>query len=147
MDATWDDSSNTVQTVKSNDIGFDYFCITTEEISRTRNLDLCPTDVPVCSAVRCNYYYHNNCVLDTYNLNKLKGIAQTAAANKSKSFTFKCANKNLYEQCKEQLFAQESDGYELLKAAAKADKQIRSDGYSYSYDKNIFTITIKFKYK
>ena len=147
LDTTWDDSSNTVQTVKTNDLGFDYFCITTDELTRTRDVDLCPTDVPSCTATRGNYYYHNDMVLDTYDLNKIKAIAQTAAKNKSNSFTFKCKTKALFEQAMSQLCSVGQDCYDALKAAAKIDKQILSNTYSYSYDKNIWTITVKFKYK
>jgi hypothetical protein len=147
MDSTWDDSSNTVQTVKSDDVGFKYFCITTEELTRTRDLSLNPTDMPNCTATRGNYYYHNDLVLDSYDLDKIKIIAQTAAKNNSKSFTFKCTGRSLFEQTMAQLCSEGQDCYETLKAAAKHDKQILTNTYSYSYDKNIFTVTVKFKYK
>lgn len=147
LDTTWDDSSNTVQTVKSNDPGMDYFCITTDEIARTRDTDLCPTEILSCGATRANYYYHNDFVLDTYDLDKIKVIAQTAAKNQSKSFSFKCKTKALYEQALAQLCADGQDCYRVLKAAAKINNKIRSNMYVYSYDKNIWTITVKFKFK
>ena len=147
LDTTWDDSSNTIQTVKSNDLGFNYFCITAEELLRTRNIDLSPTDMPACNATRANYFHHNDYVLDSYDLNKIKAIAQTAARNKSKALTFKCTSKALFEQTLNQLCAAGEDGYEALKAAAKVDKKILTNTYSYSYDQNIWTITIRFKYK
>lgn len=147
LDSTWDDSSNTIQTVKNNDFGFDYFGITTDELTRTRDLELCPIDAPVCSATRGNYYYHNDYVLDTYDLNKIKAIARTAAKNQSKSFTFKCMSKALYEQCMTQICFIGQDCYDVLEAAAKIDKHILPTSYTYSYDKNIWTITVKFKYK
>lgn len=147
LDATWDDGSNTVQTVKSTDLGFDYFCITTDELMRTRDTDLCPTDLPVCNATRGNYYYHNDLVLATYDLDKIKAIAQSAAENKRSSFTLKCKSKALYDQTLSRLCANGQDCYDVLKVAAKIDKQILSNTYSYSYNKNIWTITVKFKYK
>ncbi len=147
LDTTWDDSSNTVQTVKTNDLGFDYFCITTEELLRTRDLELCPTDMPTCDATRSNYYYHNDFVLETYDLNKIKMIAQTAAKNNSKSFSFKCKSRSLFDQALSQMCDVGQDCYEVLKAAAKIDRQILSNTYSYLCDKNIWTITVKFKYK
>ena len=147
LDTTWDDSSNTVQTVKKNDPGFDYFCITAEELKRTRNIDLCPTDVPHCDAIRANYYVHNGMVLDAYDPDKIKAIAQTAAKNQRKFFTFKCKTKALYDQALAQLFVTGQDGFDVIKAAAKANKKILADAYSYSYDKNIWTITVKFKFK
>ena len=147
LDTTWDDSSNTVQTVKNNDPGFDYFCITTQELIRTRDLELCPTDVPICSAIRGNYFYHNDCIVDSYDLNKIKSIAQIAANNKSKFFAFKCQTQELYEQYFDNMCVKYQDCCEVLKSASKIDKQILSNTYSFSYDNNIRTITIKFKYK
>lgn len=147
LDTTWDDSSNTVQTVKSNDTGFAYFCITTDELSRTRDIDLCPTDLPICGATRGNYYYHNNLVLDSYDLSRIKAIAQTAVKNQKSSFTFKCKTKALYHQALTQLCAMGQDCYDVLKVASKVNKKILTNTYSYSYDKNIWTITVKFKFK
>lgn len=147
LDTTWDDSSNTVQTVKKNDLGFDYFCITTEELTRTRELDLCPTDVPPCDATRGNYYHHNDYVLDTYDLSKIKAIAQTAAGSKCKSFTFKCNSKELLDETLSRLCTDGQDCYDALKAAAKIDKQIASNTYSYTYDRNIWTVTVNFRYE
>ncbi len=147
LDTTWDDSSNTVQTVKTTDTGFDYFFVTTEEISRTRKTDLCPIDMPKCDATRANYYYHNDLVLNSYDLNRIKAIAQTAARNHGKFFTFKFKTKALFEQALARLCAEGTDCYEALKAAAKEDKQIKTNTYSYSYDKNIWTITVVFKYQ
>ncbi len=147
IDATWDDSSNTVQTVKKNDLGFDYYCITTEEMSRTRDFKLCPCEMPECNDIKCNYYYHNNLVLDKYDLAKIRSIAQAAAKKKYKSFTFKCKTKAVYDQSINQLCVVGHDCYEAIKAAAKIDKNILTNKYSYAYEKNIYTITIKFKYK
>lgn len=147
LDTTWDDGSNTVQTVKSLNLGFDYFCITTDELKRTRDVDLCPTDIPICNALRCNYFTHNNYDLDTYDLDRIKEIAQIAAKNKGRAFAFKCKSKALFEQAKSQLCSSGQDCYEVLRAAAKYDKQILSTTYSYTYNLNIRTITILFKYK
>lgn len=147
LDTTWDDSSNTVQTVKTNDLGFDYFCITTEELTRTRDVDLCPAEIPDCEATRGNYYYHNDFVLDSYDLNKIRAIACAAAKNQSKSFAFKCKTKTLFDQALSNLCADGRDCYDTLKAAAKINKKILSNTYSYTYDKNIWTITVRFKFK
>ncbi len=145
LDTTWDDSSNTVQTVKSNDFGFDYFCITTEEMKRTRDIDLCPTDVPICSATRANYYNHNDLVINSYDFDKLASLARDAAAAGRKFFTFKCATKALFDQVHDQLYVSQNGLGELLKAASKADKRISAG--TYARDTNILTMTVRFKYK
>ena len=147
LDTTWDDSSNTIQSVKSTDLGFDYFCITTDELCRTRQTDLCPTDMPSCVATRANYYVHNDFVAEQYDLNKIKFVAMTAAQHKHPAFTFKCTSKALFDEALSRLCADGQDCYDVLKAAAKQDKRIQTNSYCYSYDKNIWTITVKFKYK
>ena len=147
LDTTWDDSSNTIQTVKRNDLGFDYFCITTDELTRTRDVSLSPADMPVCNAVRANYYYHNDLVLDSYDLNKIEEIAKRAAKNKEKFFTFKCKTRQLYDQILHQLCVSGKDCYDVLKGAAKANRQVSSSKYLYLYDVDIWTITIIFDMK
>lgn len=146
LDTTWDDSSNTVQTVKTNDPGFSYFCFTTEELARTRDVELCPTAVPRCDATRCNYFYHNDYVLDSYELDKIKTIARKAVQNGGKAFSFKCKSQAVMERTVEQLFFASQDCHEALKAAAKLDKHIIDDA-AYSTDGNMRTIKIGFKYK
>ena len=77
----------------------------------------------------------------------LKIILKNIAKNQSSFFTFKCQTKALYDQALSQLCANGQDCYDALKAAAKINKKILTNTYSYSYDKNIWTITVKFKFK
>ncbi len=147
LDATWDDSSNTIQTVKQNNLGLTYFCITSEELLRTRDLSLTPVDAPMCTATKANYFDHNDLVLENYDLAKVKAIAQDAAANKRKSFSFKCRSRSVFDTAVNQLLVSGQDCGEVIKAAAKQDKQIDTGSYRYTCDKNIQTVTILFKYK
>ena len=86
-------------------------------------------------------------VLDTYDLNKIKLIAQTAAKNKSKSFTFKCASKAVFDEAFRHVCVEYDAGYEAIKAASKKDKKLRSDAFTYSYNNDLWTITVRFQYK
>lgn len=147
LDVTWDDSSDTVQAVKSNDLGFDYFCITSEELSRTRDLAYCPVPMPECTATKANYYHHNGLVLDAWNGDKVKAFAVAAAEKGNKSFTFKCASKAAFDEAFRRLCVEYDAGYEALKAAAKKNKKLRTDAFSYSYNNDLWTITVKFQYK
>ncbi len=147
IDTTWDDGSNTVQEVKNTDLGFSYFCITTEELLRTRDTDMCKIELPVCSATRANYYYHNGLVIDKYDLNRIREAAAIFAKNNCKSFTFKCANKAIYNRAIAAMFNEGKDCIEALKAAGKADKRINTESYMYNFNKDIYTIRVFFKYK
>lgn len=147
VDATWDDYSNTNQAVKHDEFGYNYFCITTEEIQRTRKVDLCPTDVPICSAVGANYYYHNSLILTKYDLNEIKRFAAEAAERGLDKFSFKCGSIAVYREAINRLFVSSSEGFSAVGAAAKANRKIDGSTYSYSWDAEICTITIKFKFK
>ncbi len=147
IDTTWDDSSNTVQAVKDTDMGFNYFCITTEELCRTRDTSLNPIEMPICTATKANYFYHNDFVLEAYDLAKIKVIAQLAARGGRQSFTVKCKTQAIFDATVEELCNKGGDCYEALKSAAKADKKISTDGYRYSSKKQTRTVTIYFKYK
>jgi hypothetical protein len=92
-------------------------------------------------------YPYNDYALIAYDLNKIKAIAQTAAKNKSKAFTFKCKSKALLEEAMSKMCSEGLDCYEALKAAAKIDKQILTNTYRVTYDDDIWTVTIIFKYK
>lgn len=147
MDATWDDRSNTIQTVKRTDTGFDYFCITTEELERTRETDMCPVEMPLCTAVKANYYVHNQLLFETYDLSKITDIAKRAAQNNERSFTFKCKTQELYDYALERLILSGKDCFAVLKSVSKVNKKVMDSKYSYMFDNHIRTITVTFKYK
>jgi hypothetical protein len=147
MDATWDDSSNTVQAVKSTELGFNYFCVTTDEMSHTREFDMCPVEMPECKALKANYYYHNNLVIDSYDLNKIKAIAINAAEKSGKYFTFKCKTLATYKDTLNRLCVEGDDCFDVLKAAAKVNKDIDPSSYTYNYDRNVYTIRVNLKQK
>ena len=74
-------------------------------------------------------------------------IAQSAAENNGTFFTFKCANRALYEDALDRLCAQKKDCLTAVQAAAKANNKIQGNSYSYRYDKNLWTITVYFRYQ
>ncbi len=146
-DPTWDDRSNTDQAVKNTDIGLKYFCITTEELYRTRDTILCPTAMPIFTATDANYYYHNGFVIDSYDLDKIKSIAKIFAANDADWFSIKCKTKAVYDQAFLRLCISGSDCDEIIRAARKENKKIDEGKYQYYYDPDLWVITIKFNRK
>ncbi len=147
MDTTWDDNSDTIQSVKNTDYGFDYFCITTEELLQTRDTSRCPVPMPRCTATKANYFYHNDAVLDSYDPAKIKTLAQTAAQSKATGFAVKCLSDAVYAQALDQLCVKGADCFEALKLASRHNKQIQPEKYSYSCNKTIRTIRVNFKFK
>jgi len=145
LDATWDDSSNTIQTVKRNEMSYKYFCVTTEEMQRTRLFNWCPTEMPLCTATKCNYHYHNNAVIDSYDIKKIREIAVAAAKRGAEEFTVKCTSEQAYRETFDKLCRDCTDCYAILKDAAKANKQINHNSYKYAPDEIMRVITIYFK--
>ena len=147
LDTTWDDNSNTVQEVKRNELSLVYFCIMTEELLRTRKLDLNPMELPVCNATRANYYHHNGLVLDSYDLKKIISFAEASAKAKRPYVTFKFLNQAAYDESYAKLLASGSDWHDVMKAASKADKRIDADGLTGQNDDTMRVLTLFFKYK
>ena len=58
MDTTWGDRSNTDKSKSHEGIGYDYFCITTEELLKNHTPDE-DFPVPLCTATKCNYKVRN----------------------------------------------------------------------------------------
>ena len=145
LDTTWDDSSSTVQVVKNYDLSFDYFCVTEEELMRTRTIEKHHDQFPTCTATRANYFSHNDLVIQTYDPEKLKTIARTAAESGQKEFRFKCSSKALFDQMIGRFGAVSDNCYsEIVRYAAKGNKRIRGDYYHYDRDTHLWTITVRF---
>lgn len=146
-DTTWDDSSDTIQTVKNTDVGYDFFGVTTEEISRSRNFDLCPVEMPDCTATKCNYYVHNGLAFESYDKAVMRELASKAAERKEAFFAFKCLNEQLFRQMDEERTASGSLYFDAIKAAAKADSRIDPRSFRSHSDARVRTVTISFNYK
>lgn len=147
LDPTWDDNSNTIQPVKHDTMDFDYFCVTTEELLRTRKIDLCPVEMPICSFVSANYYHHNALILDKYDLEKIKLFALDGVKQGTNRFSFKCSTKDVYRKAIEHLFGVTADAFPVVKAASKVNKSIDASKYTYSCNADLYTITIRFNTK
>ena len=94
-----------------------------------------------------NYYYHNSLILTKYDLNEIKRFAAEAAERGLDKFSFKCGSIAVYREAINRLFVSSSEGFSAVGAAAKANRKIDGSTYSYSWNAEIRTITIKFKFK
>ena len=147
LDPTWDDNSTTVQEVRNDHIDYDYFCITTEELLRTRKTDLCPVEMPICTAAAANYYQHNALIVSRYDPEKIKSLAIDAANSGEKSFAFKCATKDVYRKAIERLFGVDGDAFPAIRAAAKKNRKINPQRFTYSCNADLYTVSIRFDLK
>ncbi len=139
-DVTWDDSSKTDKNPGGGkgEIFYQYFCITTEEIKRSRNIDM-ENLIPVCKAVKCNYYHRRGLYFTEYNLNKITAAVAPQLRRGEKRFSIKFKTKALYDIAKKKLH-QDGGIWSIYKACG-----ISSTGSCmYSDDcLNILTFCIK----
>lgn len=145
IDTTWDDSSDTIQEVKKLQIGFSYFCVTTEEILRTRKFKDMPHMPPICTAQKANYYIHNNLMLEKYEEDKLVEFVRRAVESGKTSVTFKCTTKALFDETVRKLFGDESRCLVLVRAANKINAKVKTSSCTHNRDANMLTITVFFK--
>ncbi|MBE6666108.1 MAG: hypothetical protein E7603_07830 [Ruminococcaceae bacterium] len=139
MDVTWGDSSNTKQEVKNENIGFNYFCITTEELLRTRDLSLNPIEIPAFTATKCNYHYHNDLVLTSYDFKKIRNILTSAIKKEEGYCTFKCSSAELFEEVHTRLFENPTPEENIWEAARKIRSNAKISCFTNS---EIYTVTI-----
>ena len=147
LDATWGDCADALDALQNDGDRFSYFCITSEEIGRTRDFSLSPVALPDCTATRANYFCHNGLVLERCDPEAIKRIAVDAAAQKSSFFMMKCSEQRVFEEVLKQLSDNDSICFDALKFAEKSDARIRSDTFLYSYNEQLRTIRVRFKYK
>ncbi len=72
VDITWDDATNRYSAIHGGDSLFKYFCVTTEEIERTRRTDWCPYPVPECTAIDHNHQMVNHTYYTSYDKKAIK---------------------------------------------------------------------------
>lgn len=109
LDATWGDASYLVSMNETQQepqyvpaINYDYFCITTEEISRTHNAgDLMP--LPICDSIEANYYVREGAYFTEVNYDQLAQLFEEYKNENRETVTIKCANDTVYQQMENEL--------------------------------------------
>ena len=131
VDSTWDDP---VMSDGSNQIRYDYFNITDEEIGITHKWDR--EEYPISDKVKYSYYYYNGLIVKNYDefYSKLKN----AIIKKASSFEIKILD---YQE----------DKYNISKSVEKVVKSksmnIKSINYTYSINPDLGIIKITFYYQ
>ena len=78
-------------------IDYNYFAVTTEELQKTHQ----PNDdiiVPVCQAVKDNYYVHENLYFDTWDADSIGNVYRAAYEQGDGFCSVRFADRELYEQ-------------------------------------------------
>lgn len=138
LDATWDDNSNTNQEKKNASIDFDYFCITSKELFRSRNANLSSFVLPECTSTEANYFTRNSLVIDKYDIDKIVSFGKLEENQKERIIRFKCASEEVFKIAYEKI---SGDDFYTIGRKAFNDKNIRGH---ISHNDRIYTITMRY---
>ncbi|WKY47515.1 transglutaminase domain-containing protein [Eubacteriaceae bacterium ES3] len=103
LDATWGELGVNDNSEPDKNISYDYFCVDTEQLLKTHEIDQTLIYYPEFSATAANYYIHEN---RRYDLNadserlRLRNDVTTAFSNGDKYFHFAVMNPGMMEQAK-----------------------------------------------
>ena len=100
LDVTWGDDSYTVANNSSVQVGmtnYSFFCVTTEEISKTHVIDSVVA-MPECIAYENNYYVKEGYYFKSFDADRLYGIFEKAYADNKEYVEIKCADSVVYRE-------------------------------------------------
>lgn len=100
VDVTWGDDSYTVTTDTQDVVGminYGFFCVTTDEISRTHTIQNVVT-LPRCVATAANYYVREGCYFTSLDYEQISSVFQNAAAGGKDCAELKCDSLDVYTQ-------------------------------------------------
>lgn len=143
LDTTWGDGSDTKKDkIQTNAIGYDCFCITTEELSRLESHTPVPDfTIPECTATKCNYHRRHGLFFEEYSYERARKIVCDFIACGKTDISFKFASKNAYREARRELIDngkfREAIQYSNLRPGHRVDT-------SYSYSANDDRLSIRF---
>ncbi|MEE1086668.1 MAG: transglutaminase-like domain-containing protein [Schaedlerella sp.] len=145
LDTTWGDHSNTKESLNiSDEIDYDCFCITTEEVEKLKQHKAKEElPLPVCTAVKCNYHYRMGMYFEAYDLEKLKQAVCEMLSRGNQSVSVKCADNMVFKDFQKNLITEQKFSeiiqYVSLNSSIKLDS-----AYSYSEkeERNVITFYV-----
>lgn len=109
LDTTWGDASyqpmENGQAAVMQDINYDYLCVTSEELLKTHSLDT-EYAVPVCTAVKDNYFVRENAWFTEMDENRLRELFDRAQQEQTGFVCFKCADESCYQDFLQKLITE-----------------------------------------
>lgn len=125
IDVTWGDGTDTKNRDGIDAVDYGCFCITTEEVLRLEaHKPEAVWNLPVCTAVKCNYHRRHGLYFESYDEEKLRGIVCESISRGQEYISFKFATDALYNQSKNMLIDQRKFMDFLRYANLKTDKQV-----------------------
>lgn len=133
VDVTFDDRSNTESRKNSNaGVSYDYFCITSAELAKSRNISK-PELYPECVATKCNYFVRSKRFFKNYDAQQIGKLIVSAMKSGETEISFKAENERVLKTITNRLI--ESKGiYDLIRSI---DNNYTLNSYSYSINKEL----------
>ncbi len=98
IDTTWGNATYSGDGIGMDSfINYNYFAVTTEELQKTHQ----PNDdiiVPICQAIKDNYYVHENLYFDTWDADAVRNVYRAAYEQGDGFCSVRFASRELYEQ-------------------------------------------------
>lgn len=138
LDPTWGDASYTFAggdssyTGNNPPINYDYFLVTTDEISKTHQIDM-EEKLPICDSTDDNYYVREGLYLENYDEDRIHAIFENGYEQDSHYITLKCSNDEVFYELKNKLISNQ----EIFKF-------LHNQGNSIAYTDNAAQLTISF---
>ncbi len=125
IDVTWGDGTDTKNRDGIDAVDYGCFCITTEEVLRLdAHKPEAVWNLPVCTAVKCNYHRRHGLYFESYDEEKIRNIVCESISRGQEYITFKFATDALYNQAKNMLVDGRKFMDMLRYANLKTDKQV-----------------------
>ncbi len=103
VDVTWDDRSNTDSRKDGGkDMTYDYFCITMQELLRSRNISDAQL-YPECTATSCNYFVRSKLFFKEYDAKQVNKLLTAKLNAGAKSVSFKLSSPEMLRLFKDRL--------------------------------------------
>ena len=137
IDPTWGDASyaNSAESVAEGDtppINYDYFLVTTNELTRTHSIERV-VSLPICVSTQDNYFVREGLYFESYDRELLAQIFDSEEARTTDYVTIKCSSIELYNDFMHRLIdSQEIFGF------------ISNQGQSIAFTSNYYQRTISF---
>lgn len=135
LDATWGDPVFTGEDASDPDyVDYNYFCVTTEQLTRTHTLDPEQT-VPECTATACNYYVRERLYLEAYDPEQLVTLLRRAL-EQGEDPMMRFSTPEVFDDAVYRLF-EKSEVFGLLEKAGLSAGEL-----SYLTDRDSLTVTL-----
>ncbi len=142
LDTTWGDGSDTKRDKnQSAAIGYDLFCITTEEVIRLDSHTPDPAfPLPECTATACNYHRRHGLFFDRYDYDRVVKIVCKSIEFDRSDITLKFADDQVFAESKKILIDESKFRDAIQYSNLKSTKRVGLT-YVYSYDENRRTMS------